>query len=405
MSRAAAGRADADQLPSLTRRERLAVLGVWTGLGLLESTKSWVERSFTANPADWATVLAGNMPWWLMWAALTPLIIALARGIRPERNRLTFGLVHLAVAMLSSLLHHVVVGSLFFLTHTRGATVLVGGEMVAMTPQLQIRVFFNGYFILNLLTYFAVLAAYYGHEFYRRHREGELRAARLEASTHRARLAALRMELNPHFLFNTLNAVAGLVRGQDSSGAILMLARLAELLRATLEQGTDPEVPLEKELDLLSTYLEIERIRFGTRLDVDVSADRSARTALVPPMILQPLVENAVRHGVARHSGPGRVRVQAFAEGGDLVLCVTNTGPGSPPDTANEPGPGGGIGLANTQQRLAELYGSRAELGLVALAGGGAIATIRLPLRRESEAESGTEDFIDSEVPYAGGAR
>ncbi|MGH7446930.1 MAG: sensor histidine kinase, partial [Longimicrobiales bacterium] len=321
----------------------------------------------------------------LMWAALTPLIIALARSVRPERGWLTFGLVHFPAAMLFSLVHHAVVGFLYYLTHTRGAMVPAGGEIVAMTPVLQIRVIFAGYFILNLLTYFAVLAAYYGHEFYKRHREGELRAARLEASMHRARLAALRMELNPHFLFNTLNAVAGLVRRQDNPGAVRMLARLAELLRATLEQGTDPEVPLEKELELLSTYLEIERIRFGTRLEFDVSADSSARTALVPPMILQPLVENAVKHGVARQAGPARVRVQAVARGDDLVLCVTNTGPQNPMAASAEPGPNGGIGLANTRQRLVELYGSRAELVLEATADGGASATIRLPLHAEAE--------------------
>jgi hypothetical protein len=382
----------------LTRRERLTVLAVWTGLGLLESSKAWVERSLAQNPADWATVLAGNMPWWLMWAALTPVIIGLARRVRLDRGRLTFGVVHVSAAVLLSVMHHVVAGLLFYLTNTRGSLVPWYGQMVEMTPALQIRMFFGGYFMLNLVTYFGVLAAYYGHEYFWRHREGELRAARLEASTHRARLAALRMELNPHFLFNTLNAVAGLVRRRDNDGAVRMLARLAELLRATLENGSDPEVPLEKELELLSTYLAIERIRFGPRLDVAVAADGPARTAMVPPMILQPLVENAVKHGVACHTGSGSIRVQAVADGDDLVLSVTNTGPHSPAPamsapattattaTPTQPASSPGIGLANTRQRLTELYGSRAALTLEALEDGGAIAIIRLPLHGEMDA-------------------
>jgi LytS/YehU family sensor histidine kinase len=285
--------------------------------------------------------------------------------------------------------------------------------------------FFGGYFMLNLVTYFGVLAAYYGREYFWRHREGELRAARLEASTHRARLAALRMELNPHFLFNTLNAVAGLVRRRDNDGAVRMLARLAELLRATLENGSDPEVPLEKELELLSTYLAIERIRFGPRLDVAVAADGPARTAMVPPMILQPLVENAVKHGVACHTGSGSIRVQAVADGDDLVLSVTNTGPLSPaPATATtataattattattgtaattatpaEPASSPGIGLANTRQRLTELYGSRAALTLEALEDGGAIAIIRLPLHGEMDVATAPEPLSAPVRPAA----
>jgi LytS/YehU family sensor histidine kinase len=182
-----------------------------------------------------------------------------------------------------------------------------------------------------------------------------------------------------------------------------MLARLAELLRATLENGSDPEVPLEKELELLSTYLAIERIRFGPRLDVAVAADGPARTAMVPPMILQPLVENAVKHGVACHTGSGSIRVQAVADGDDLVLSVTNTGPHSPAPAAappattattatpTQPASSPGIGLANTRQRLTELYGSRAALTLEALEDGGAIAIIRLPLHGEMDAATAPE--------------
>ena len=340
-----------------TKRERLGVLGIWVALGLAESAKAWISTRFAAAPLGWATVLLGNMPWWLMWAGLTAPAIALARRLRPERGWLAFVAGHGLAAVLLSLVHHVVVGTLYYYTRTRGSVFPVGGRLVEMTLFLQFTNFFALYFVLNLLTYFAIVAAYYGLEYYKRYHAGELRPARLEAGMQQARLEALRMELNPHFLFNTLNAVAGLVRRNEGAGAVNMLARLSELLRATLEQGSDPEVPLEKELELLSTYLDIERIRFGDRLEVDVIADATARTALVPPLILQPLVENAVRHGVAKHSGRGRIEVRAKSNADVLELSVVNTGtPGQtlPVEAAAQTA---GIGLANTRQRLTELYG------------------------------------------------
>lgn len=377
-------------LERLTLRERLSVLGIWTGLGLLESAKAWIARRFSPQPVAWSTVLVGNLPWWLMWAVLTPLAIALARRVRPERGRLAFAAIHFLAAVLLSLLHHTVVGTLYYYTHTRGNALAIGidGELVTMTLGLQFRNFFTSYFVVNVLTYFAVIAAYYGLDFYKRYRQGELRAARLEAGMHQARLAALRMELNPHFLFNTLNAVAGLVRRSQDTGAIDMLARLSALLRATLEQADDPEIPLDKELELLGMYLEIERVRFGGRLEVDVVAEADAQSAMVPPFILQPLVENAVRHGVARNPGPGRVQVLARVEQDELVVTVTNTGPVIPPSAVLRATREGGIGLANARQRLAELYGSRADLVLEALPQGGARAVIRLP-RIESGADAG----------------
>jgi LytS/YehU family sensor histidine kinase len=164
-----------------------------------------------------------------------------------------------------------------------------------------------------------------------------------------------------------------------------MLARLSELLRTTLEEGDDPEVPLDRELELLRNYLDIERIRFGDRLKVEVTADPTARTALVPPLILQPLVENAVRHGVAKHSGRGHIEVRASSRDGVLELSVVNTGPPALAFASVSDPERSGIGLANTRQRLAELYGAQGSLTFEALTGGGARAVIRLPLRSGSD--------------------
>jgi two-component system LytT family sensor kinase len=378
-----ASRLDLPELPEqglrLTARNRLAILGIWVALGLLESVKAWL--SSPPGRGDWTAALVGNMPWWMMWAVLAPVVIALARRVRPDTGQpLRFCAAHLIAGTLLSLLHHAVVGTLYFYSITRGRMSSFGGELTPMTLPLQIRGFFAGYFMLNMLTYMAVVAAYYGHEYYLRHRHGELRRARLEASMHQARLTALRMELNPHFLFNTLNAIAGLVRTSDTSGAIRMLVRLSELLRATLERGNEQQVPLETELELLRLYLEIERVRFGDRLEVIVRADEVARHTLVPPLVLQPLVENAVKHGVARHSGNSRLEVRAEVAAGELVLTVTNTGQEFP-QSRGESRPTLGIGLANTRQRLAEMYGAHSTLSLSVLVGGGARATIRIPCR------------------------
>ena len=368
----------ADTAVRLTRAERLGILAVWVGLGLMEATKAYVQRRVLGQPIPWSTALIGNLPWWLVWAALTPAVVALARRVRPM-PRARKVVLHVAAAIAFSLVHHVVTGTLYYLTNTRGLVVAIGGPPAAMTLLRQIMLFFTGYFVLNVLTYGAVLGGYLALDFYKRYREGELRATRLEADMHAARMTALRMELNPHFLFNTLNAVTGLIATGGGDDAIRMLARLSELLRSSLEDSADAEIPLERELDLLGTYLEIERIRFGERLHVTIDADAAARETLVPPLLLQPIVENAVRHGVALHEGPASLTIGATADDGWLDVVVSNTGP--PPGTAPVRSSGTGVGLENTRARLRHFYGADATLELHARAEGGHVVRIRAPLR------------------------
>jgi len=364
----------------LTRRDQLLCLAGWTLLGLLESGKAWLNFRLTGRPAGLTTVLIGNMPWWLAWAALTPLVIAAARRWRLDRGGAPAAAVHLFVSALVATLHHLAVGALFYWTNTRGTTVPWGPEPVPMTLVLQLRIIFTGYFVLNLTTYWAALGGYYAIEYYRRVRDGEARAARLESDLHQARLEALRMELNPHFLFNTLNTVASLVEQQRHDDAVRMLAQLGELLRTTLDHGRDHQIALERELEFLGIYLEIVRTRYSDRLRVEVAIDEEARGALVPTLILQPLVENAVRHGVARRTGPGRITVGARCEAGRLELTVADHGQG-PAILADQGRRGNGIGLANTRRRLEQLYGAAASLVLEPLAGDlGSRVTVGLPL-------------------------
>ena len=247
----------------------------------------------------------------------------------------------------------------------------------------------------NTIYFFFVLlcwsALYFGIPSYRdlaRERERLLRA---EARAHEARLSALRLQLQPHFLFNALNAVSTLVAEGRAAEANRMLARLSDFLRATLERKDAAEVPLVDEVAFTRQYLEIEEVRFGDRLRVEVDVDPGARAALVPPMILQPLVENAVRHAVVPRTRGGTIGIVVARQDGYLRLDVHDDGPGPAPADdggAREGAEGGresagrpGLGLANTRQRLEELYGAHAELTLGASARGGLAVSLRLPYR------------------------
>jgi LytS/YehU family sensor histidine kinase len=286
--------------------------------------------------------------------------------------------VHLAASIAFAPVHLLSVGWLYYQTHAHANVPSLG---------IMLRGWINNFVMLDVLTYWAIIGGYHALEYHSRFRASEVnaarlaaRAARLEASMTEARLNALRMELHPHFLFNTLNAISGLVRRREIDAAVRMLARLGELLRVTLERGSVQQVPLERELSFLRLYLEIERIRFHDRLEVDFEVDPDALDALVPTLILQPLVENAVRHGVARLTGPGRVGVHAAREDGKLVLQVADTGAGFP---AGNGGTRLGVGLSNTRARLEQLYGADAALTLGNAPAGGALVTVTLPFRED----------------------
>jgi signal transduction histidine kinase len=222
----------------------------------------------------------------------------------------------------------------------------------------------------------AVIAAGVARDYFARYQRRLEESTRLRAQLVEARLAALQSQLNPHFLFNTLNAISALV-DRDPKGVRRMIARLGELLRATLEPSSDPEIPLSRELEMLERYLEILRIRFQGRLETSVNAAPSIGEALVPPMILQPLVENSMKHAVSRTSAESRVDISAEHQGDLLVLTVRDSGAANAPEA--EPALSLGIGLRNTQSRLEEIYGDEYSLNTGRNDAGGFTATIRIP--------------------------
>jgi len=224
----------------------------------------------------------------------------------------------------------------------------------------------------------ALLLAAYGIGHARQHRAREIAASRLESELAGARLAALKAQLHPHFLFNAFNSVSALL-GRDPAAAREMLARLESLLTLTLERAEAQEVTLAEELRVVEMYAGIEGVRFSDRLSVEVDVAPSLHDALVPHLLLQPLVENAVKHGISARPGPGHIAVSARADGGRIVLSVADDGPGASPDPARR---GEGIGLANTRARLAQLYGPAAALAVESADGRGMRVTVTFPLRR-----------------------
>jgi len=356
-------------------------LGVATvaclGVAFLETCKDLAFAGLAARDRTVAAAIRAQVPWWVLWIAFMPLVLILARRFRFDGPRwTTSALVHSAMGFTVALAH----GVAFGLT-----VQLFVGQMVRPTLGAQVRLFLEQYLFTDLFTYCATVALYWSVEYFTHFRRSALAAARAEAEQARlqlrladARLHALRMELNPHFLFNALNSVAGLVRRRDDVAAVEMLARLGDLLRTTLDREMPPEVTLAEEVALLRRYLDIELVRFGDRLRVVWDIAPEAWDACVPPLILQPVVENALRHGIARRSGTALLHVAARRVGWLLELEVRDSGeglrlrPGAPVRQ--------GIGLSNARARLDELYGAgMASVELHDASGGGARALVRIP--------------------------
>ena len=250
----------------------------------------------------------------------------------------------------------------------------------------QLTVFLFRRFLADYFTYFIVAALCFAYEHFVRSREQEAQAQALRAELAQAQLQALRMQVNPHFLFNTLNAIAVLVRGNETTKAARTLRLLSDLLRATFKGADVQMVPLREEIDLLERYLEIEQTRFGDRLRVEIDVDPAVSEAPVPYLILQPLVENAVRHGIAPHADAGVVRVTAAPAGADrMELTVADSGPGFSSLDPEVLSDDDGVGLSNTRRRLQTLYGEQHTFELGTAAEGGARVTVRLPLDPDTE--------------------
>ncbi len=351
------------------------VFAAWLVPALLSGLNTYVQNRLDGRQPEWRWVLFSAIDW-LLYAVLTPAVFRASRRFPLERAHLARNIAVHAAGALGMCVAWAALGTalrLGIFPPDANATVhKVWLDFVSW-------VFTTLPFGVG--AYFALVGIQHSFFYLARARERETQAARLAAQLSEARLGALRMQLNPHFLFNSLNAITVLVRDTDTAAASRTLELLSDVLRQVLETDVGHETTLAREVEFLERYLAIEQVRFSDRLRPRIQIDPEVVQAAVPRFLLQPLVENAVRHGIARLAEAGLVEVSGRREGQQLVLTVRDDGPGLAEAAAG----GGGVGLANTRARLAELYGDRATLEIANAGGGGAIATVRLPYH---EAES-----------------
>jgi two-component sensor histidine kinase len=351
-------------------------LGFWSLLGLFNVTQSYVSRYFNGQPIVWSEILVTSFADWWLWAALTPLILALARSFPLEPPSWPS---HLAVHAAAS----AVVALTVAITVTC-ALHLGGCPSYRAMPFAEIfRIMVLGPYLLPFLwVYWAVVIVAHAWRYHQKYRERELQAAELKAQLAQSQLQLLKMQLQPHFLFNTLHTISALMH-KDVELADEMMAQFADLLRITLNDSQAHEVPLGQELEFVTTYLKIEQARLGPRLDVRLDIDPQVREALVPNLFLQPLVENAIRHGIAPRVEGGRLIIRARRSETRLELQIEDDGPGLSEDFPNRARVG--LGLANTRARLQGLYGPAHQFDLTRGPEGGLLATLTIPVRGEGD--------------------
>ena len=358
----------------LSQPAALAVLlAVWLVPASLAAFETYVLARMGGVTFPLWRAVAAQAPGWLAFGALTPLILRVANRLPLQERPRAGKLLGHAAAALGCGAVYAVTASLAFRRFSPYLSSRGLGETVLS--------WFLSALPLTAMAYAAVVGTALGVHWFLRHRESNLEAARLSAQLSEARLGALRMQLHPHFLFNSLNAATVLVRDRDHDRAERVLELLSQLLRRSLRDAGPHRIALADELDFIRDYLAVEQIRFPDRLRVTYDMDPAAMDALVPALVLQPLVENAIRHGISRRPEAGRVRIRAAIEGGRLRLEVEDDGPG-PSAAADAPSGGTGVGLRNTRDRLAVLYGAAAACELEGAEGGGTVARVALPLER-----------------------
>lgn len=340
----------------------LIATAFWTLFGLVTGILVWISMLDHGHSVP--RLIGYYLLVWIAWLAPTYCIVWLVRRLPAEASRSRLVLTHMAAATVIAVLHAFYeIGLMLWMRPY--------DRMTSTWAELNLFQVLYSRVPLQGILYCLVLGCVLAFEYYQRYLERALRAAQLERSLADARLHALELQLRPHFLFNTLNAVAGLVRSQRNEQAVTMIAGLAELLRYSLDQAGRQRVPLAEEMQMLERYLEIEMARFPDRLSFRLAVAAEAERALVPSLILQPLVENAVRHGIATLAAPGNLRIDADRVGERLHIRLYNSGTLAP--NAAE-----GIGLRNTRERLRTLYGEAALVNLAAR-DGGVLAILDLP--------------------------
>jgi signal transduction histidine kinase len=363
---------------------RLAIIwGIWTFIGLVFTLQGYFTSYRSERPIPFMESFYMQMIWAYVFALATPLILWAVTRIPLERDNWVRGaLVHLPISVVLA------VG----LTAMGRVLVWVRWGWLQDKPLTfeSITRFVIANFTEAIGIYLLIALIGYAFSYYRRFREGQVRTLQLEAQLSHAQLQALKMQLHPHFLFNTLHSISALLH-KDAEAARKMITRLGDFLRLTLENSGTQEVTLRQEMEFLSCYLEIERIRFQDRLVTHMDVAQQTLDAKVPNLILQPIVENAIRHGIAPRSTQGLIEIEAKQRNGTLRIQVRDNGPGLSLHRTSENLFKKGLGLANTETRLEQLYGTAHSFNLSNNPDGGLIVTLEIPFHSDGVAPNQSE--------------
>jgi signal transduction histidine kinase len=367
----------------LRRSDLTLILGSWAVYGVVSTGQRVALAEQMGQSLPLAAAIAISMAGAAIFAGLTIVIFWLSRRFPLDRRpRLVAVIVHIVASPIIAAAESVSSYAALF--------------AMAFPVQPFLEHFWQG-FPFNIVVYWLVAGVAHGMTYYRRYRERDAQALQLSRQLAHAELQALKSQLHPHFLFNALNTISALMH-RDVKAADRMLCRLSDLLRAALDHTSEQEVPLLEELNFLESYLEIEQIRLAERLIVEIDVPPNVLDAMVPHMILQPLVENAIRHGVAPRKTPGTVTIRARGRREMLDIEVTDDGPGVPAGRSAN----GGLGLANTKARLEQLYAGQFSFEPRNRAEGGFRVSLSIPFRPIDEAEPTNEEQGEHSSAYRG---
>jgi signal transduction histidine kinase len=320
-------------------------------LGFYFILSSFVYYADSTQPFNWESHLINRLPPYFFWALLTPVIYKFALLFRPDKNKLPKNILSLTLlGIVVSIFHRVIsVTASYLIFLLRGLTTDGFFDILIQSKFVIFSYLFDSFF-----TYWVLIIMIFTIEYYKKFNENRLKTIELESRISQVELKALRMQLQPHFLFNTLNSISALIH-KNPEAADLMLTRLSDLLRFTLDKSAKQKVTLDEEMEFISAYLEIQKIRYGDRLKIQIDIPDETKFIEVPVLILQPTVENSVIHSLEKRNEPTELSIKSELKNNSLQIIIKDNGPGLKQNYVE------GIGMQNTRIRLEQLYGNSSE--------------------------------------------